>query len=114
MAIDWDQEVLAPMMGADVFGESTQPTYTPAGGAPFAIDGVFDNAYLGVVTLADGSPDMQTVNPVLGVRISQFPAPPVAGDKVYIASVAQTYIVNEVKVDGHGWAKLELTLSASP
>ena len=108
---DIDADILAPMMDAGVFGENVQPTYMPAAGGSFPIDGVFDNAYLGMIADADGFPDWQTVNPVLGVRLSQFPSPPVANDKVQVASVAKTYIVNTVKADGHGWAKLELTLA---
>ena len=51
------------------------------------------------------------MNPVLGVRLAQFPPGPgpVSGDTVYIASEDVLYVVNEVKPDGHGWAKLELS-----
>ena len=107
--------VLAPMMGASAFGEAVQPTYTPqAGGPAFQLDGVFDNAFQADLLVSDGMPEFMTVNPVLGVRLSQFPAgaPPLAGDRVQIASVGVTYFVNGVKPDGHGYAKLELTKSA--
>ena len=114
--INWDLEVLGPLMGSGVFGEDIQPTYMPALGSSFPIDGVFDDAAKVVVILDDGAPGMQTTDPTLGVRLSQFPADPVAGDKVFLpANVAlrrpnQLFIVSEVLPDSHGWAKLELNL----
>lgn len=117
MAIDWDAELLGPVMG--LFGEgdsadaSTWPIYSPAGGAPFALAGaVFDREFLEVTTNADGS-DNTSRRPVLGVRVSLFPSPPVQGDLVRIPSVGLTYIVREVQPDGHGHAKLMLMKTAS-
>lgn len=113
--IDWDTDVLAPMMDAGVFGENVQPVYTPKGCLPFSIDGVFDDAYVGL-SLEGAEPEFQTLSPVLGVRLAQFPAgtTPNQGDTVRVASVNTTYKVMSVKVDGHGWAKLVLmTMSAS-
>lgn len=110
--IDWDALVIGPLL--EVFGEAVQPTYTPvkAGGAPYAIDGVFDRAYLSVAQL-DAVSAASTVKPVLGVRESEFSAPPQVDDLVYVPSVNLTYIVRNVESDGHGWAKLELNMVKS-
>jgi hypothetical protein len=120
VAIDWDGLVLAPMMDAGVFGEDVQPTYMPAAGGAFPLDGIFDDAYHSVAELGDGFGDSQTTKPVLGVRQAQFPIDPstgqplvpISGDKVFIASVSKTYIVNTVHPDSHGGFKLELNVTA--
>lgn len=103
MAIDWDGEVLGPVM--DVFGESA--TWSPASGGSYAITGVFDRAYQELTLLDDGS-SSNTTRPVLGVRLSQFAAPPAVNDQVTVTSVGLTFIVRDVRPDGHGWAKLML------
>ena len=77
--IDWDGLVLAPL--ASTFGEPA--TYTPAGGSPFPIIGVFDEAYH-ELDLAGGMP-VTTAEPVLGVRTAQFASPPQQGDTLTIA-----------------------------
>lgn len=113
--IDWDALVLSPL--AAVFGEASQPTYTPKGGAPFAIDGVFDRAYRELTILGGdvaGGVGMNTVSPVLGVRLAQFDQPPAQGDKLFVPSVNLTYVVNNVEPDGHGWALLRLNKVATP
>jgi hypothetical protein len=111
--INWDAEVLAPLMDAGVFGEAVQPNYRPSGGGAFDIDGVFDNAFLADTLIsADGIPEFQTVAPTLGVRLSQFQSYPQGGDKVFVPSVGKTYFVSEVRPDGKGWARLILTLSS--
>jgi len=112
MAIDWDQHVLAPMMSAGVFGENVQPTFMPAAGGSFPIDGVFDRPYHGLVLEADGEPGFATRKPVIGVRLSQFTVDPLKGDKVFIPSVPETYIVSDVRPDGKGHAVLELMIAA--
>ncbi|MDE1901516.1 MAG: hypothetical protein KGI37_07730 [Alphaproteobacteria bacterium] len=106
MAIDWDVEVLGPVMAE--FGE--QITYMPQSGAAFTlIDAVFDQAYQSLVLLENGPP-VTTESPVLGVRVAEFPsaAPPRKGDTVAIPSVAMVFKVKEVHLDGHGHAKLML------
>lgn len=110
MAIDWDAQVLAPMMSQDVFGEAA--TYTPPGGAAFPVDVVFDRPYKGLVLAADGEPVIATREPVAGVRLVQFTTPPVKGGKLAVPSVPETYMVNDVQPDGKGWAKLMLTIAA--
>lgn len=112
MAVDWDLHVLQPLLKQ--FGEDVQPTYMPAIGAPYAIDGVFDRAFKQVVIHDDG-PAMNTVAPVLGVRIAQFAAFPLQGDRLLIPAKPAvgrltnvTYVINNVEPDGLGWLFLRL------
>lgn len=100
--IDWDANVLSAHMG--VFGESI--TYTPAGGQAFSTTGVFDEAYR-EVDLAGGMA-VTTDMPVVGVRLSQFAIAPAQGDQLVIDRLAWTFVVKEVRSDGHGFAKLML------
>lgn len=113
MSIDFDKLVLAPVMG--IFGEgqpadpTTWPTYTPRGGAPFALaDAVFDAEYELVTVEEDGVPTSSR-RPVLGVRMVLFPTgAPAQNDSVTIPSTGKNYIVSDVHPDGHGHAKLIL------
>lgn len=109
--IDWDAAVLAPLMA--VFGEepSALPLYQrAAGGVPFAVEGVFDDAFMAVMMNADGEPDIGSVEPVLGVRLAQFGGvDPVQGDQVTIPRVNKVFRVRDVQPDGKGWAYLPLT-----
>ncbi len=105
--IDWDGLVIGPCV-ADVFGEPV--TYTYASGAPIQITGVFDAQYA-EVDLADGQP-VTSFRPVLGVQVAQFPLAPAQGDTLLIQRTAQTFVVKEVRPDGHGAAKLLLNLAA--
>ena len=113
MGIDWDAEVLSPVMelfGEGIPGDDTDwPTYTPKGLAPFKLaDAVFDAEYEHVdVTPADGTVSTSR-RPVLGVRRSLFPRPPAQSDTVYIPASGKTYIVRDVQPDGHGHDKLML------
>lgn len=101
--IDWGQNVLGPLLG--VFGEAA--TYAPATGAPFAIIGIFDEAYRELSGLESGIA-MTTEMPVLGVRVSDFPASPLQGDQLTLQRTGVRYVVREVRLDGHGYAKLML------
>lgn len=118
MAIDWDVEVLAPVMS--VFGEgvpadpASLPTYMPRGLPPFQLaDAVFDSAYQRITELADGSTS-NTASPVLGVRAALFATPPRQSDSVFIPSVGKMYGVTDVEPDGHGQIKLILIEVAQP
>ncbi|HZR87890.1 MAG TPA: hypothetical protein VFB02_13860 [Bradyrhizobium sp.] len=120
MAVDWDKLVIAPVM--TIFGEedasspeTTTPTYYPVVGAPFDLNGVFDEAYR-AIDLNDTTSDISTVDPVLGVRLADFPTgvAPAADDKVKIPRMGATYLVRNVRVDGRGWALLDLLLVAQP
>jgi hypothetical protein len=109
VTVDWDALVIGPVFG--VFAEPA--TYLPNKGAPFAITGVFDREYEGV-NVIDQLDAAASSKPVLGVRLSQFPAPPRTNDKVQIPSVGATYVVKNVKPDGHGHAVLELNVASRP
>lgn len=107
MAIDWDAEVLGPTIA--VFGEDAdkRPIYTASDAAPVEIDGVFDEAYR-EVDLIDNGVGANTVMPVLGVRLIQFVRPPRQNELITIPKVGKTYVIKDVRPDGHGWAKLML------
>ncbi|WP_242183092.1 hypothetical protein [Sphingomonas sp. CARO-RG-8B-R24-01] len=112
MAISWDSELLGPVMA--VFGEgsgddpSSWPTYTNfETGYSFPLrDAVFDEEYDDVKML-DGIAE-SSKRPVLGVRLSLFAYYPKQNDVVAIPSVNGSYIVIDVKTDGHGHALLML------
>ena len=101
MAIDWDELVLGPVVG--VFAEAV--TYIPAGGAPYASQGVFTEGFQVVTILEDGSP-ITGEQPRLGVRLADLRATPVQGDAVTVRGT--TYSVNEPRFDSHGRADLML------
>jgi hypothetical protein len=112
MSVDWDAEILAPVMSA--FGEgapadqSTWPIYMPASGAlsfPLA-SAVFDSQS---DTVDSGDLSVSTTRtPVLGVRLALFQHHPKQDDRVFIPSVKAVFMVDDVRPDGHGWAKLVL------
>lgn len=110
MPIDWNAEVIGPLIG--VFGEPV--TYRPLAGGSFPITGVFDDAYLKEVMFEDASSGVTEVSAVLGVQLSQFPAPPAQNDGLSVASVNTTFVVRDVRVDGRGGAKLLLSKVSSP
>lgn len=100
--IDWDGLVLGPAIAQ--FGEAV--TYTFANWIAVSITAVFDEQYIGVEP-ANGQA-VATAMPVLGVQLSQFPAPPQQGDSVLIQRTGERFVVREVRPDGHGAAKLML------
>ena len=119
MPIDFDALVNAPVMAifdeSDAASPQMLPTYYPVTGAPFGLNGVFDEADMSV-SMDDPTSDISTVNPVFGVRLADFPAgtAPVADDRVFIPRAGNTYLVRNVRPDGRGWALLDLLLVSSP
>jgi hypothetical protein len=109
MPVDWDADVLQPL--ESVFAEPVNYT-TAAGVALVGIVGVFDSAYKDV-DLSDPL-GTTTAMPVLGVRLALFAQAPTQDDTVQVPSVNTTYVVREVREDGHGWAKLMLGLVSAP
>lgn len=107
--IDWDRLVLEPLEA--VFGEGEQGgeqiMYHPLYGDPYAIDGVFDEAYRDA-DLIDGLVGANTTMPVLGVRLARFQCPPKQNDQVVIPRTGKTYIIKDVQPDSHGSLKLML------
>jgi hypothetical protein len=104
--IDWDKVVNGPVMG--VFGEPA--TFQPAVGAPFTIHGTFHEAYTSVVVADEMA--VSTTGPAIGVRLSEFPAPPKQKDRVVITATSLhgggTYVVKEMRPNGIGGALLLL------
>lgn len=100
MAVDFDNLVLAPCIA--VFGEAI--TYIPRLSSRFPVNGIFDPAYTELVVI-DGEPVTQTM-PVMGIRLSDFPQKPLQDDT--LIARGKVYRVREVRVDGHGSAKLML------
>lgn len=108
--IDWDAVVLGPCEG--VFGEDQTPTYTPPGGAPFPVPGIFDDAHTGLQMGDAGDPEVSTVHAVIGIRLSQFQVPPAQDGKLLIPRIGKAFLVIDVQPDGHGAAKLILSETA--
>ncbi len=90
-----------------IFGEPV--TYRPYARQPYQITGIFDDAYLKEVMFEDASQGVTEISAVLGVQMSQFVTPPTQSDQLSVASVNATYVVREVREDGHGSAKLLLS-----
>jgi len=84
------------------FGESV--TYTPRTGTSKEISGIFDNSYKRLDP--QSGLIVQSVEPVLGIRLSDLDSAPGDGDSVLIRSIV--YRVVEVKQDGQGGATLRL------
>jgi hypothetical protein len=115
VSIDWDDVLLGPNMAIFGEGDASQPSalpfYTPRGLLGFPLtDAVFDRAYADV-TLEGEDTENSARKPCLGVRISLFPREPAQNDKVYIPSAAAHFIVKDVRLDGHGHARLILMLT---
>lgn len=79
-------------------------TYEPTVGAPFALVAVWDS--VGVVLDLETGAFQRTNEPRLGVVLSDFAVPPIAGDGVTVAGVA--YRVTDVALDGQGGAELKI------
>ncbi len=80
-----------------VFGDSI--SYTPSGGLPVSINGIFDNAFVDVEGIV-------SLKPVLRIDLSDLVGAPGKGDQVTIDTVV--YSVSESRLDGHGGTTLIL------
>lgn len=114
MAVDFDKLVIGPCTA--IFGDPV--TYSPAAGdPPFAITGVYNDAYVEVETTGDGPP-VTSSYPVLGVQLSQFAAlgraTPVQGDGLTLDKTGESFDVREVRPDGKGAALLLLNSRGTP
>lgn len=105
--VDWDRLVHAPIMS--VFGEPTPVQYSIAGAPAIGVDGIFDEGARALQLVT--SPEVNEVIPILGVRLSQFPADfdprNSKGDTFVVRGIS--YVVKDGKPDSHGWAFLEAT-----
>lgn len=92
----------------------SKATYTPANGAPFALDGVFDKAWRDDEPPATRhAPRMgiSTTRPVFGCRLADFPpgVSPAQDDRIDIPN-AGSFTVVDPRPDGlSGWVHLFLT-----
>lgn len=104
--INWDQKVLAPLQR--IFGEPIN--YRPKNGTPFDTVGIFDRPYSKEFETLDGSIEINTTSPIIGVRLSQFFREPKQGDRLFIYSDSTLYVVSDVQPDSHGSIKLILNV----
>lgn len=106
--LDFDRLLHAPV--AAHFGEKNMgaqvPTFTAQDGTTGPVDGVYDDAYE-TVDLYSGLP-ANTTQVVFGAALSAFPTPPQQNDQLYVPRADTTYLVAEVRPDGHGWVQLRL------
>ncbi|GCE81703.1 head-tail joining protein [Komagataeibacter oboediens] len=109
MSIDFGQLVLGPCL--DTFG-APYPWKSQTLTDPVTITAIFDDGYEALDpmgTIPGMAPtDITTSLPRLGVRLSDFPVPPVQGDTFVIDG--RTYAIREVQPDSHGGARLDLNL----
>jgi hypothetical protein len=107
--IDLDALVIGPTIG--VFGETV--ALADGSAAPPTFQGVFDSAYLELPALGGemiADLNISTRRPVLGVQLSSMPVEPLQGMELVIRG--KIYSVKEVREDGHGHAKLLLSLGS--
>lgn len=109
--IDWDSVVLAPV--ESVFGQPA--TYRAKDGHTYPLGGVFDEAVTNV-DIVDGVP-VTTTRPCYGYRVGTLAIAARQGDTLFIPAAPgaplsdTTYVVREVRKDGHGWCFLLLNLA---
>ena|SRR5579872_1595577 len=109
MSLSYDQLLLGPCVTA--FGEVAQgfpmPVCTPATGLEYSLDGIFDDAYR--AEDENSALSVVSVQPRLGVRLSDFPAGVKPEQKDIWCIRGKRYVVREVRVDGKGEAGLLFT-----
>lgn len=104
--INWDEKLLAPLQ--NVFGQPIN--YRPKRGTPFDTEGIFDRPYSKEFETLDGTSEINTTSPIIGVRLSEFPDEPKQGDRLFIYSDNTLYVVSDVQPDSHGGVKLILNV----
>jgi hypothetical protein len=78
--------------------------YSPANGSPYDLVAVFDSASVSVDP--NTGAQVSSVNPIIGVRLSDMSSLPAKGDRVTVRGIA--YIVQPPQFDGVAGALLEL------
>ena len=111
MSVNWDALVIGPSQA--IFGEKEKISYFPQAGSELQITGIFDRGYHKENFFGDGSVGVTTVSPSLGIQLSQFSSVPVQNDRLFIVSTNTMYTVREVRIDGHGGARLLLNKVSS-
>ena len=109
MSVDFDTLANGPAVAT--FGQAV--TYQPVAGAPFAITGIFDEAWQDVEfeeSRHGRRVPVSTVKPALGVRLADFPpgVTPAQGDSFTLIS-GESHVVADVQPDGFGMAYLLAT-----
>lgn len=114
MALDFDalvNSVVVATFGMENVGQPI-PVYTPQGGAPFDIDGVFDEAWREFdVSGGARGPGFKfsTTKPVFACQLSNFPTGVTPARRDNIAINGATYEVADIRGDGiSGWVLLVL------
>lgn len=103
----WDsmtESVLDTCMDTFGVGTSGLVTYVSKEGPTFPLRGIFDNAFISVDPNTQAP--VQSVGPVLGIKLSDLPRAPKVGDKVIVRDVP--YQIDHVEKDVHGGASLFL------
>lgn len=111
--VDFSALALAPCLA--VFGKPV--LFTPAASQPLAspypVNGIWEEQHVDIPLTEGGVLSANTID--LGVRLDDFAALPAQGDKVAISDTTQwrpeligNYLVDDVKPDGQGGAKLIL------
>jgi len=89
-------------VGQTIIGEPV--TYTPAGGSPESITGVFDGVSVSVEV--DTGLVIQSTDPAITVRLAALFVQPTKGDAISVRSTS--YTIAEIHPDGQGDAQLKL------
>ena len=89
-------------MGQTVMGEPV--TYTPSGGAPESITGIFDG--ISVEIDIDTALAIQSTDPALTVRLASLVVAQSVGDAITVRGT--NYTIAEIHPDGQGDARLKL------
>lgn len=103
----WDsmtESVLDTCMDTFGVGRSGLVTYVSKEGPSFQVRGIFDNAFVSLDPNTQAP--VQSVAPVLGIKLSDLPRSPKVGDKVIVRDVQ--YQIDHVEKDVHGGASLIL------
>lgn len=90
------------------FGEIERVLFIPVAGSPYQVDGIFDEAFLDI-SIVDGA-EVATVQPRLGIQLSQFTTPPAQDDQLQLIRTGAVYVVREARLDGWGGGGLMLNL----
>ncbi len=93
---------LAQKAGQSTLGEAT--TYTPSGGSPESVTGIFDGVSV-EVDLNTGEL-IQSTEPFLTVRLADLAVAPTVGDAITVRTIG--YTIAEIHPDGQGDARLKL------
>lgn len=96
------------VLGTAMTSMGTTFTFTPNGGQPIEMQGVFDDSHAEEVPDAGGDVVISTHVPVIGVRLSDFPVGslPERGDVITRNGVG--YDIVDTEPDGQGGSRLML------